>query len=40
MGLSVEELRPRDRKASDELASLIRNVFAFADNVHTMEDAN
>jgi chromosome partitioning protein len=39
LGLSVEELRPRDRKACDELASLIRNAFAFADNMHTMEDA-
>jgi len=31
LGLSVDELKPRDRKASDELASLIRNVFTVAD---------
>ena len=30
-GLSVDELNPRDRKASHELAQLFRNVFTIAD---------
>jgi chromosome partitioning protein len=33
-GLAVSELTPRDPKACDEIASLIRNVFIIADNLH------
>lgn len=31
LGLAVEEIKPRDRKACKEIASLVRNVFSIAD---------
>lgn len=35
LGLAVTELVPRDRKACDEIAQLVRNVFAIAEKMQT-----
>ena len=39
LGLSVEELTPRDSKACEELANLISRVFSDAFNIKTAESA-